>query len=88
MKLRDKLADVQHNIWSHWMEYLFSVCVENADGSCTIPADKVERWNRQLKTNYRKLTEDEKQSDLHQADKVLLVIYEHDDITTIISRNE
>lgn len=78
MKLREKLAVVQHEIWSHWMEYLFSVCIENQDGSYTIPADKAERWKRQLKTHYSELIETEKQSDLQQADKVLSVINSYD----------
>jgi DICT domain-containing protein len=81
MKFREKLAVVQHEIWSHWMEYLFSVCLENQDGSYTIPADKAERWKRQLKTRYNELTEAEKQSDLQQADKVLSAINLYDDIS-------
>jgi len=70
-QLREKLADAQHMIWSHWMLYLFSVCPVNDDGSWTIPADKAERWLRQMKTDYADLTELEKNSDRRQADKVI-----------------
>ncbi len=64
-------ADKQHQIWSHWMKYMFSQCdfglpsvlsaIEN--GSCIIPKDKVERWKKQMNTNYKDLNESEKKSD-------------------------
>ena len=69
--IRERLADVQHAIWAHWMRYLFSVSIENHDGAVTIPADKVARWKRQINTEYTNLTEREKDSDREQADKVL-----------------
>ena len=72
--LRERLAYQQHAIWAHWMAYQFSVCQRNDDGSLTIPADKVERWQRQIDTTYTGLTEHEKDSDREQADKILSVI--------------
>lgn len=69
--VRERLADVQHAIWAHWMRYQFSVCQPNGDGSVTIPADKVERWSRQMATNYVDLTEKERESDREQADKII-----------------
>lgn len=72
----DLLADVQHQIWSHWMRYLFSICSVNLDGSMTIPADKVRRWKRQMDTSYEDLTEKERQSDINQALKVIKVLDE------------
>ncbi len=71
MALREKLAANQHEIWASWMEYLFSVSASNNDGTCMIPANKVARWVRQMNTPYSELTEDEKESDREQADKVL-----------------
>jgi hypothetical protein len=56
------------------MRYQFSVCQPNGDGSVTIPADKVERWSRQMKTIYADLTEKERESDRDQADKIILSI--------------
>ncbi len=72
--VRERLADVQHAIWAHWMRYQFSVCQRNEDGSMTIPADKAERWMRQMETSYADLTEQERESDREQADKVILKI--------------
>jgi hypothetical protein len=72
--MREKIAAAQHAIWAHWMNYLFSVSIRNDDGSVTIPADKVERWERQARTLYAALSDREQESDRHQADKVLKVL--------------
>jgi hypothetical protein len=72
--MREKLADVMHAIWAHWMRYMFSCGTFNNDGSWTMPADKVERWKRQMETDYTDLTDKERESDRHQADKVIAVI--------------
>ena len=68
---REDLASLQHDIWSHWMKYQWSVCTANEDGTFTIPADKVKRWTRQINTPYSDLTDKEQESDRHQADKVI-----------------
>lgn len=73
-ELREKLASQQHEIWAHWMEYLFSVCTKNDDGTYTIPADEVNHWKYQLDTQYADLTEDDKKSDREQADKILKLL--------------
>jgi hypothetical protein len=77
--LRERLAFVQHQIWAHWMNYLFSVSVQNPDGSITIPFEKVERWKRQASVAYDSLSNEEKESDKEQADKILFLLdeFEH-----------
>lgn len=72
--LREQLADVQHGIWAHWMRYQFSVCLPNGLGGALIPSDKADRWRRQMDTAYPDLTDKERESDRHQADKVLAVV--------------
>ena len=71
-----KLADLQHEIWSHWMKYLFKVSTQNEDGSVTIPAEKVTRWKRQMKTEYTDLPTEEQKGDIEQAIKVINLISE------------
>ncbi len=61
------LSKVAHERWAHWQKYLHSVCKRNEDGSLTIPKEKVERWERQIKTEYKDLSEKEKDSDREQA---------------------
>ena len=75
-KLREPLAALQHIIWVHWMEYLFSIGIYNADGSYTIPAEKVERWKRQMHTEYIDLPDHEKDSDREQADRIIFFLKE------------
>jgi hypothetical protein len=72
--LRNKFAGTAHEVWAHWMQYQFSVCEVQADGSLLIPKSKVKRWTRQMETAYSDLTEKEQKSDLSQADKYLLHI--------------
>lgn len=74
MILREELSAVQHEIWTNWMKYLFSVSTSNPDGTYTIPSDKVKRWIGQMNTPYSGLTEDEKESDREQADKILEIL--------------
>lgn len=67
----EQLADVQHEIWSHWMKYLFSVSTINEQGECVIPTEYVERWQKQAHTSYAELSEKERESDREQARKVI-----------------
>ena len=69
--LREELAAFEHVRWSHWQKYMHEKCARNADGSLTIPKDLVEKWERQIKTAYAELTENEKKSDREQVDKYL-----------------
>ncbi len=72
---REKLAALAHEQWSGWMQYLFSKCTYNhADGTYTIPQWAVERWSKQMETEYKDLSEDEKESDRAEADKVLVIV--------------
>ena len=73
-ELREQLADVQHEIWVHGMEYMFSCCRRNGDYSLTIPAHAVARLLRQMSTDYADLQEREKESDRHQANKVIATL--------------
>ena len=72
--MREKLASLQHDIWSHWMKYLFSCCEKTNSGNYLIPKDKVNYWGRQMKLKYNKLAEKEKDSDRHQADKIIKLL--------------
>lgn len=69
--LRENLADISHQIWSDWMEYLFSKCYANQNGSAIIPTSLVTRWRRQIETSYGELSPEEKNLDREQADKII-----------------
>lgn len=72
MSLREKLAELAHQQWSGWMEYLFTKSTD-FEGCSLIPADLVSRWMRQMRTDYSELPENEKDSDRAEADKYIAV---------------
>ena len=65
--LKEKLAALEHERWAHWQKWMHGVCTRNEDGSLTIPAVLVERWERQIATLYEDLSEREKDSDREQV---------------------
>lgn len=69
--VREALAALEHARWAHWQRYVHDTAIHNADGSLTIQRELVERWERQIATDYGDLTEREKDSDRAEADKTL-----------------
>jgi hypothetical protein len=72
--LRETLAATEHERWSHWQRYMHSQGQQQPDGSLLIPAQFVQRWERQMNTPYSLLTEEEKESDREQVAKYLPLI--------------
>ena len=58
----DALAEAQHEIWSHWMRFMFKQG-EFKDEVWVIPKEKIERWERQMNTSFNDLSNEEKESD-------------------------
>ena len=73
-ELREKLAKIEHQRWSDWQKWCHKVLREN----CPSPELEVvlKRWDKQIKTEYKDLTEKEKQSDREQVDRYLPIILE------------
>jgi hypothetical protein len=72
--VREQLAAYAHNAWAGWMMYLFNKAQAHPDGTVTIPAWAVARWQRQMHTAYADLPEAEKASDRAEADKMLALM--------------
>ena len=70
----EPLADLEHRRWSSWQSYMHSLCTKNHDGTLTIPINSVNHWERQIRTDYKNLTEKEKESDRKEARKTIEVI--------------
>lgn len=69
------LAAIQHEIWAHWMRYLFECGGEFKDGMYfVIPPENVTRWMKQMRAPYSELSESEKESDRDQARKIIEVL--------------
>jgi len=73
-KIKETLSDLCHQMWSGWMEYLFTKCITNENGSLTIPQEFVERWARQIDTCYENLSEEEKNSDRIEAERIITIL--------------
>lgn len=71
------LATYEHDRWSRWQKYLFSKCIINEDGSLIIPKEFVDRWTRQMNTDYCNLSNEEKESDKKEAQNILDLIKEN-----------
>jgi hypothetical protein len=73
-ELLDKLAEIEHERWSHWQRYLHSQCEHAPDGSLVLPSTLVDRWTRQMDAPFADLTDAEKNSDREQVLRYLPVI--------------
>jgi len=73
IEMREKLASYAHETWSGWMKYMFNKCESTVHGEM-IPPELVERWNRQMNTEYKDLSDKEKQSDRDEADKMMRIM--------------
>lgn len=65
-ELREKIAELEHEQWSHWFKYM------RDNGTM----ENIARWCVQAETDYQDLSEKEKDSDRKWADIVLTLIRE------------
>jgi len=65
-KLRiEMLADLEHQQWAHWTEYMLN----------NLSDENIERWKVQCQTDYKELSEKEKESDRVWARKVIKLLF-------------
>jgi hypothetical protein len=71
-ELREKLAALSHEQWAGWTRHLLA----NLDEA------HIAGWRRQIATPYADLSEEEKNSDRQEADRILVLVesgwYKHD----------
>ncbi|AOG22991.1 hypothetical protein [Acidovorax sp. RAC01] len=72
--MREELAAIEHERWSHWQRYLHSKGDRQQDGSLLLPANLVVQWEHQMTTAYAMLSETEKQSDREQVERYASLI--------------
>ena len=70
------LADREYDSWARWQAHVFKQSTQNADGTMTIPAWAVERWQRQIATPYADLSESEKESDRNEVRAALAALHQ------------
>lgn len=65
-ELIERLAELEHKQWAHWTMYMLN----------NLTQENLKRWERQIETSYKDLSEKEKESDRVWARKVLEVLAE------------
>jgi len=70
-ELREKLADIEHQRWADWQNWVHKVYLEGNFGEFML------RWQKQIATQYKDLTEKEKQSDRDQVDRYWHLVEEY-----------
>lgn len=65
--LREEIAEIEHIQWAFWTEYM----LDNLNDK------NIARWREQIKTDYKDLSEKEKDSDRVWGDKVLELFDAH-----------
>ncbi|WP_313244444.1 hypothetical protein [Stenotrophomonas rhizophila] len=75
-ELKEELAAIEHERWAHWQSYMHSKChrQEGLPGALVIPAELVDKWERQAGLAFSELNEDERESDREQVDRYLPLI--------------
>lgn len=72
--LLEQLAAIEHERWSHWQRYMHEKAHHNDDGSLTLPAALVSRWERLMRTPYSQLTDEERESDREQVRRYITIL--------------
>ncbi len=74
--LLEKLAALEHEQWAHLMGFIGKHATKNQAGLryAVFTKEEWERWERQMKTPYAGLSEQEKESDKVWARKVLKIL--------------
>lgn len=75
LSIRESLSEYAHDAWSGWMKYMFSKMTINRDETATMPEWAVERWTRQMNLSYTELSEEEKDSDRDEAERMLSIAF-------------
>lgn len=67
IELLESLADIEHQRWAHWQTWCHKVLRENHPNAGL--EKTLARWDKQIATDYKDLTEKEKDSDRAQVMK-------------------
>jgi len=66
--LTEKWADIEHTRWAKWQKYMHSKMKRSYDFTTyNLPEELYRRWERQIATDYKDLSEREKESDREQV---------------------
>lgn len=66
LRLKEILADLEHRQWAHWTKYMLD----------NLTPENIERWRKQIDTDYIDLTEKEKDSDRKWVLRIFTLVQE------------
>ncbi len=69
--IRERLAALCHQQWSSWIAYMLEKGCFRDDGTWVIPAEHIERWQKQGCTCYQDLIPEVRAADRAKADSIL-----------------
>ena len=67
---------IQHLLGCHWMRHLEKQVIWREGIGWVIDEETIMHWQRQINSGYDDMTEGGKESDRHQADKILALLAE------------
>jgi len=74
--LFEELSAIEHQRWADWQRHVFSICEPGEEGVLIIPKWAVKKWSRQIETEYKDLSETEKNKDRNQVMKYWYLVME------------
>lgn len=84
--LYEKLATIEHERWADWQKWCHKKILE-ALGTNNLPSqffELIQRWERQIRTPYKKLTKKEKDSDREQVDRYWKLIEKNNEELLVV----
>ncbi len=66
----------KHARWAEWQKSVFSKCALQEDGSLLFPAEEVQRRTKLIETDYKDLSEENKDKDRYEAKLLLPIVRE------------
>ena len=75
----EKLAEIEHTRWANWQRWMHTKFIEykdvkNSKEVVCLEREWVNRWDNQIQTNYKDLSEKEKDSDREQVYRYLPIV--------------
>ena len=74
-KYLEELADIEHQRWADWQRHCHSKIISDPDFRIGAKGNEcIQRWERQINSPYKDLSEKEKQSDRREVERYLPII--------------
>jgi hypothetical protein len=69
----EKLADIEHQRWADWQRWVH-INLKETPAGLFLPRESVNNWDKQIQTDYKDLSEFDKEKDREQVRRYLPII--------------